>query len=654
MVQSVLRIYLKKYILLIGLSLLFSVITNYLNLQLPLILENIVNNVVLVQAWDKLGSILGYLIMIFFFSGIFGMARTFVTQYIGTRVVYEIRDDIYRALQSHSFRFYDKNRTGDLMSKTTTDVNITRHFLANDFANLIKDIIVLIIILWMVFSINVQLSLIFLFLIPVMFFLVVWYRKHMYPAFLDMSNKHGELSSILQENVTGVRVVKAFAREEQQISIFDTSNQNYLQANLKVNKIATTFGPLQELITMAGSVLLLLIGGYLVLEAKLNLGEAISFFAFFAFLYDPIKNLALIISKFSQVEAAMTRINTILAYQDEIKEKPNPIILSDIQGRVEFEDVWFCYDPVKCDDDYILKNINLIVKPGERIAILGATGSGKSSLINLIPRFYDPTRGKIMVDDVDLKDLKLDVYRRQIGIVSQDIFLFSRSIKDNISFGNKKVSQEEIEAVAKIAAIHNFIISLPDGYKTMVGERGQTLSGGQKQRVAIARALLLKPRILILDDSLSAVDIDTEVQIQQALEQLARNSTTFVITQRISTIQNCDRILVLEKGEIVELGSHKELYTQNGIYTKIYNTMYKTQTEAPINAELTTDAENKIEIPVPDGFPPLPAEDLAVVKEFYEAKYITGDEIQKAEQKTLKRIEKNQDSSSNIHHKEES
>lgn len=638
MVQTVLRKYLQKYLWFILLTIGFSVIHNYLNLQLPLILKTVVNDIIIKREWDHLTDIILYLIWIFFLSGIFGMGRAFVVQYIGSNVVFEIRDDMYRALQSHSFRFYDQNRTGDLMSKATSDVQATRQFLAQDLGNFIRDIFTLAIILIMVFSINVVLSLIFLFLVPIIFYLVVWYKKKMYPAFLDMSNKNGILTSVIQENITGVRVVKSFAQEAQQMAKFDEINRAYLQSYLKVSRISTNFGPLQELITMIGSVTLLLLGGYLVLKQQLDVGSAISFFAFFAFLYDPIKNMALVYSKYSQVEAAMYRINTILAYQDEIKEDPNALVLKNIKGEFEFKDVWFCYNDAKCDDDFIIKKFNLRVKPGERIAILGATGSGKSTLINLIPRFYDPTRGQILVDGVDIRKLKLDEYRRQIGVVSQDIFLFSRSIADNIAFGNKKVTQAQIEEVAKVAAIHNFIINLPEGYKTMVGERGQTLSGGQKQRVAIARALLLNPRILILDDSLSSVDIDTEIQIQRAFEQLYKDRTTFIITQRISTVQNCDRILVLEKGEIVELGNHKELYALGGIYTKIFDTMFRAQKELPINVHSsetgTTGKESSLNSII------LPAEDVNTINNIYETQFSDEVDRKKAEQKTLKRIEK--------------
>jgi ATP-binding cassette subfamily B protein len=385
---------------------------------------------------------------------------------------------------------------------------------------------------------------------------------------------------------------------------------------------------------MLGSILLLFLGGIFVLEGKMSVGEVVAFYVFFAFLYDPIRTIINIYGQFSQVEASLTRINSILENKSEIVEKESAITISDSFGEYQFEDVWFSYEE---DDHYAIRGISFHVKPGERIAILGATGSGKSTFINLIPRFYDPTRGKILYDGVDTKDLKIDDYRRQIGVVSQDIFLFSRSIRENIAYGlGEKVKQEDIEKVAKIAAIHNFIITLPEGYKSKVGERGQTLSGGQKQRIAIARALLLNPRVLILDDSLSAVDIDTEAQIQKALDTLYTDRTTFVITQRISTVQNCNRILVLDDGKILEIGTHEELYQQGGVYTKIYDTMYRAQTK-----EKERKIKSQVEVETP--FKDLAPSDALTVKGLYEQKYPDEQKRVKAEEKTLKKLEKAQE-----------
>jgi ABC-type multidrug transport system fused ATPase/permease subunit len=635
-VETVLKKYLKKYSGWIVISVLFSILHNYLNLQLPILLQRLVDDIALVGRYDLLPALFGELVIIFFFAGVCGLFRTLITQYIGTNVVYNIRGDMFRALQQQSYSFYDKNRTGDIMSRATGDVNVSRNFLSQQFGNLIRDFFTLVIILVIVFRINWQLSLIFLTLVPILFGLMIWYRKKMYGYYLTMSKRSGTVNSVMQENITGIRVVKAFARESYEMKKFKEQNDYYLKSHMNIIRLSTNYGPTQEFITMMGSVMLLFIGGTMVINGDMTVGEVVSFYVFFAFLYDPIRNMVNVYAQFSQVEASMVRINSILENKSEITEKEDAMKLEYIKGAYEFKDVKFSYEE---DDHYALRGLNFDVKPGETMAILGATGSGKSTLINLIPRFYDPTSGSILLDGEDVQNLKIDDYRRQIGVVSQDIFLFSRTIGENIGYGSKKgTTQEDIERVAKIAAIHNFIINLPDGYKTKVGERGQTLSGGQKQRIAIARALLTDPRILILDDSLSAVDIDTEAQIQQALDTLFKGRTTFIITQRISTIQNSDRIMVLEFGQIIELGTHEELYDLKGIYTQIYDTMFKAQSKGKKRKERLREQARKLEADIP--FEDVLPGDAEALIEIYREKYPDEEKRLKMEEQLRSKIQK--------------
>lgn len=865
--ESVLKKYLKKYWLALTVSVVFATLSNYLNLRLPQFLEILVDEIIIEQNFDMITEFILELALIFFFGGICDLIRTLITKYVSTNIIYNIRNDMFRSIQRQSYTFFDMNRTGNLMSKTTHDVNMIRNFLANQFQSLIKNLITFIIIFIFVWQQSWQMALLFLSLTPPLYILMVWYRKRIRPASYAMYKAKGELVSTLQENIAGVRVVKAFGRQEMEMDKYLKDNDEFIEKNKDVIKLQTLYGPLSEFFTMGGSALLVFLGGYLVVNNLLSIGAVVGAFVYFSLVYDPIRNVVNFFNRLAANKAALDRVNEVLENKSEIEVKQEPIdpsrVLGDLylrllkdeeiikqinaylgievedrsalspesiqklkkfeekkilprgvklsainslgfkgkhpmlltsdniigsvadrmaqlvrnekfriefkakgqekvkrgkkksfdpisfimqyldhltqnddlmeecyerlerytdldvnelhkdpdqalfayiehfaefeseQERVteiqqllyspskkqhsqiakkydkllvekgiiepsrkdtilgnemvtsdalsflrtekeviekelkkaererrekygdemeedeqeeppevepikintKFEDVsWSPVKPVEIKGHvvfdnvsfayygqnneklrYTLKHINLDIQPGETIAFLGATGSGKSTLINLIPRFYDPTNGYLYVDGVDVREYDLDAYRRQIGIVAQETFLFSRTLKDNISYGKKRVPMEDIVAVSKIASIHDFIMSLPDQYDTVIGERGQTLSGGQKQRVAIARALLLDPRILILDDSLSAVDVDTEYEIQQALDHLFEGRTTFIITQRLSTIRNCDRIVVLDDGQIAEEGTHEELLELNGIYTKIYSTMFKKQ-----------------------------------------------------------------------------
>lgn len=574
--------YIKKYKFLMVLNVLFAIFMNLFNLLLPKLLQQLVDDVLMnteilqdeALLMAELIELFKWTIIFFLASGFFGMARTLVQQYIGNNIIYEMRNDVFRALQYQSYDFFDQYRTGDLMSKATRDVNMVRNFLTNQFANFIRSIVMLALILVIVFTENWVLSLIFLGLTPPIFFLMRWYRKRIRPTYYKMSKQYGQLTSVLQENVAGFRVVRAFGQEEKEREKFRKENKKYLDENRKVVKLTSLYGPANELISQGGSVLLIFVGALLVLNGVMQLGEVVAFYFYYAFVFDPIRTIANFFSQQAQVMASADRISEILEYRSEIVEKPNAIELRDVEGQITFDDVSFQY---RNEKRWALKDIKFQVKPGETIAILGATGSGKTTVVNLIPRFYDPTEGRVLVDGIDLRDINVKSLRKQIGIVSQEIFLFARSIEENISYGRDKVKREDIRRVAKIANIHDFIMSTPKKYKTVIGERGVTVSGGQKQRIAIARALLLEPKILILDDSTSSVDVDTEYEIQKALDELLHKCTTFIITQRISTIRNADRIFILDNGEIVEQGTHETLLEQDGIYTQIFKTLYRSK-----------------------------------------------------------------------------
>lgn len=388
------------------------------------------------------------------------------------------------------------------------------------------------------------------------------------PMFSRIQYRLDKVNTILQENLAGIKVVKAFTREQSEQKKFGVAADNLMNQQIYVARLFSVLFPFVILIASLGQALVLYFGGRQIIGGSLTLGEWQEFSLYLVFLFMPAAQLGMIITQMSQATASSTRIFEILDVENELVDKPGAISIPEVKGRVKFDDVTFRYFN---SGELVLRNINIDAKPGETIALLGATGSGKSTIINLLPRFYDPSSGSITIDGYDLRDIKIDSLRTQIGIVLQETTLFSGTIKENIAYGKPDASDDEIIAAAKAAAAHEEIMDFPDGYLTHVGERGITLSGGQKQRVAIARALLLNPRILILDDSTSSVDLVTESRIQQALDKLMLGRTSFVIAQRISTVINADQILVLEKGEIVARGIHEELLEESEIYADIYN-----------------------------------------------------------------------------------
>jgi len=388
------------------------------------------------------------------------------------------------------------------------------------------------------------------------------------PLFIKVQQKLSALNTILQENLAGVKVVKAFTREKEQQTKFRTAADATMNQAITVSRLFTFLFPLVFLIANLGQAAILYFGGKQIITGLLSLGEWQEFSLYLIYLFFPVAQFGFIITQMGQAAASADRIFEILDTKNDITDKPDAITLPDVTGTVKFENVTFRYFG---GGEPVLKNVSFTANPGETIALLGATGSGKTTIINLLPRFYDPSEGRITIDDHDLRDLKLESLRSHIGIVLQETTLFSGTIRENIAFGKPEASQAEIEAAARAAQAHDFIMSFPEGYNTHVGERGTTLSGGQKQRVAIARALLLNPRILILDDSTSSVDLNTEAEIQKALDSLMRGRTSFVIAQRISTVINADKIIVLDKGEIVAEGRHQDLMEDSPVYAEIYN-----------------------------------------------------------------------------------
>ena len=511
------------------------------------------------------------LILIIIFAalrGLFAFLQAYWAEKNSQAVAYDLRNDLYAKIQNLSFSYHDKNQTGQLMIRATDDVEKVRLFLGQGLLQLVGAIILLTGTIIILFSSNVSLAWTTMPILPVAVVVFGIFAGVSQPLFIKVQQKLSTLNTVLQENLAGIKVIKAFTREKEQQAKFRSAADATMNQAITVSRLFTFLFPLIFLIANLGQAAILYVGGKQIITGTLTLGAWQEFSLYLIYLFFPIAQLQFIIIQMGQASASAERIFEILDAKSDIVDKPDAIKLPPVKGDVKFENVTFRYFS---GGEPVLNKVSFEAVPGETIALLGATGSGKTTIINLLPRFYDPTEGRITIDGYDLRNVTLDSLRAQIGIVLQETTLFSGTIRENIAFGRPDASQAEVEAAAKAAAAHDFIMSFPEGYDAHVGERGTTLSGGQKQRVAIARALLLNPRILILDDSTSSVDLTTEAQIQKALDTLMKGRTSFVIAQRISTVMNADKILVLEKGEIVAQGKHADLMEDSPIYAEIYN-----------------------------------------------------------------------------------
>ncbi len=514
--------------------------------------------------------------------GVFSFLQTYWAEKNSQAVAYDLRNDLYAKIQRLSFSYHDKNQTGQLMIRATDDVEKVRLFIGQGLLQLVGALILLTGTVIILFSTDVRMAWTAMPIMPVAMVLFVIFSSLARPMFTLVQQKISFLNTVLQENLAGIKVIKAFTREKQESVKFHRAADATMDQAIQVARLFTFMFPLILLIASLGQSAILYVGGRQIIAGTLSLGEWQEFSLYLMYLFLPIAQFGFIITQFGQASASADRIFEILDAHSDITDKPGAIELPAVNGVVKFENVTFRYFG---GGEPVLKDVSFEAHPGETIALLGATGSGKTTIINLLPRFYDPTEGRITIDGHDLRDVTVESLRKQIGIVLQETTLFSGTIRENIAFGRPGASRSEIEAAARAAQAHDFILSFPEGYDTHVGERGTTLSGGQKQRIAIARALLLDPRILILDDSTSSVDLTTEAAIQEALDVLMKGRTSFVIAQRISTVMNADKILVLERGEVVAIGKHADLLEDNPIYAEIYNSQILTYEAGHVPAE---------------------------------------------------------------------
>jgi ATP-binding cassette subfamily B protein len=507
--------------------------------------------------------------------GVFAYGQGYLSQSISNLVAYDLRDRLYTHLQCLSFSFHDESETGQLMSRMTADIEAIRNFIPFGLLRGATALATFVAVTIVLFTQDWRLALVTLISVPILLVLSRQVMKHLRPLWQTVQNEIGVLGTIMQESLSGMRVVKSFAREEFEIEKFDTKNRELRELNLSAMRFSAWNQPLMVLALNVVTVLVLWVGGVIVINRHLSLGTLVAVTQYVLVLGMPVRTFGFMINWFMRGLSGGTRIFGVLDTKLEITDAPDAQVLEQVEGHVRFEQVSFAYGK----GPTVLHDINIETKPGQVIALLGPTGSGKSTILHLLPRFYDINTGRITVDGKDIREVTQSSLRRTIGLVLQDVFLFNATLHDNIAYGVTHATEEQILAAARAARVHDFVKNLPDGYDTWVGERGVTLSGGQKQRVAIARTLLLNPRILILDDSTSSVDMETEYLIQQALEVVMRGRTTFVVASRLRTIKSADQILVLEHGRIVERGTHATLVKQRGPYARLYDLQLREQEE---------------------------------------------------------------------------
>ncbi|MHA1728876.1 MAG: ABC transporter ATP-binding protein [Promethearchaeota archaeon] len=554
-------------------TLILSLVQSLLFLSLPLGLQKGINDLISIKDTTK-----DLLIVVVDFIMIMGLlcilaavmyVRVYLNNWIGNRIIKNLRDDLFKKIQESSFRFLDLNQSGDLISRSTSDINLLKTLLSSQLAMFFRQTFTVFMAIGAMFYINIPVASFVCIPIPVIFIVMIYYRKKIQPIFIESRKTYGALTSRVQENIMGMRVVRAFSQEQREIQNFGKLNDQYFEQNQKLIFYRASFEPFVRVIANFCIIIILSLGTGLIGEI-LNVGDLFALLLLVNFSIDPLFFLSQFIADMPKVGATCDRIVSLLnnTMQDPEENLPD---LPPINGEIEFNHVNMSYEH---NTHYELKDISFKTKPGEHIAILGATGSGKSTLMRLIPRFYPISEGSIRIDGNDIYKYNIRSLRAQIGVVPQETFLFGRSIYENLTLGKQGASMSEVIKATKLANIHEFIESLPNKYKNLIGERGITLSGGQRQRMAIARALITKPRILILDDATSAVDVDTEYEIQKSFSSMFVNCTTFIITQRLSTVRNADRIIVLSHGKISEQGSHQELIKKtDGIYNLLYKTL---------------------------------------------------------------------------------
>ncbi len=561
--------FLKKYRAKMAAGLLMTTGIALLTIVSPYLSGIIVDDVIGKGNRKLLPVMITCLIGVTILKGILRFSSQVMFEICSQGVLFSMRDAVYRKLLQEDFSFYNKNRTGDLMSRQTGDMDAIRHFIAYVIYAVYENILLLTFALLMIFTVNVKLAFCMLAVLPFTAFATYAQSKRVRPAFRRIRQQFSSLNTFVQENISGNRVVKAFAKEDFEISKFNRENDSYREAELNASKIWMKYVPIFEFLSNILTVVLMLYGGYMVITGEITMGEMVTVNGYLWMLTVPLRMAGWWINDIHRFITSAEKIYATYSQEPDIKEPCKPVCRKHLDGDVEFRNVSY-----QADDADIITDVSFQVKKGQTVGIIGSTGSGKSTIMNLLCRFYDVSKGEVLVDGVNVKDLDLYDLRDNIGMAMQDVFLFSDTIEGNIAYGRPNCSFEEVKRAAKMADANLFIQNMPDGYDTIVGERGVGLSGGQKQRISLARALLKDPSILILDDTTSAVDMETESYIQNQLKKIEKNCTIFIIAYRISSIKDADLILVMDRGRIVEQGTHEELVAAGGYYATAFRHQY--------------------------------------------------------------------------------
>ena len=561
--------FLKKYRvrMIVGLILVF--ITSLLVLINPQISGMIVDEVIEGQHYEKLGILLLIMIGVTLVRSLLRFTFLMCFESSSQGLVYDMREEAYRKLMKEDFNFFNKNRTGDLMSRQTGDMDAVRHMVSHVIYFSFENILVFLMALVMIFSVNVKMALCMLIVLPFTLAVTLSQRRHIKPAFDRVRDCFSSLNAFAQETIAGNRVVKAFAKEDYELEKFDRENDGYRDAQLNAASIWMKYIPMFEVLSQCLTIILMIMGGFMVIDGEMTIGSMVTVNGYLWMLNSPLRQAGWIINDLQRFLTAIEKIYKVYTTEPDIKQPEHVVEKRKLKGSVTFDHVNYY-----TNDDTVLKDISFHVEPGQTVGIIGATGSGKSSLINLICRFYDVNQGRVLVDDIDVRNLNLQTLRGNIGIAMQDVFLFSDTIEGNIAYGNPDCTFEQVQAAAKIANADEFIREMPEGYDTIIGERGVGLSGGQKQRISLARAILKDPSIIILDDTTSAIDMETESMIQNELKKIADERTVFIIAHRISSIIHADQILVLDNGRLVERGTHEQLLAKKGYYSTVFHHQY--------------------------------------------------------------------------------